>query len=64
MALYRDEAVVVRTYRLGEADRIVVLKEGQIVESGTHEELLARNAHYARFYQLQSGRPTAEHSNS
>ena len=25
MALYRDEAVVVRTYRLGEADRIVVL---------------------------------------
>ena len=25
MALYRDEAVVVRTYKLGEADRIVVL---------------------------------------
>src|SRR3954454_21292169 len=25
MSLYRDEAVVVRTYRLGEADRIIVL---------------------------------------
>lgn len=25
MALYRDEAVVLRTYKLGEADRIVVL---------------------------------------
>jgi DNA repair protein RecO (recombination protein O) len=25
MALYRDEAVVLRTYKLGEADRIVVV---------------------------------------
>jgi ATP-binding cassette subfamily B protein/subfamily B ATP-binding cassette protein MsbA len=37
------------------ANRIVVVKEGQIVESGTHADLLARKSHYARFYQLQSG---------
>jgi ATP-binding cassette subfamily B protein/subfamily B ATP-binding cassette protein MsbA len=44
------------------ATRIVVLKDGQIGESGTHEELRARNAHYARFYQLQSGSSTKGHA--
>jgi ATP-binding cassette subfamily B protein/subfamily B ATP-binding cassette protein MsbA len=37
------------------ATRIVVLKDGEVVETGTHADLLARNGHYARFYQLQSG---------
>jgi ATP-binding cassette subfamily B protein len=35
------------------ADNIVVLKDGQIQESGTHSELLARGAAYAHFYNLQ-----------
>jgi ATP-binding cassette, subfamily B, bacterial len=37
------------------ADRIVVLHAGQLVESGTHAELLACGGRYAKFYELQSG---------
>jgi ATP-binding cassette, subfamily B, bacterial len=37
------------------ADCILVLKEGQIIESGTHHELLARGGLYAHYVQLQTG---------
>ena len=35
------------------ADRIIVLEDGKIVEEGTHEELLNREGSYARVYHLQ-----------
>ena len=35
------------------ADLILVLEDGEIVERGTHEELLARNGFYRRIYDLQ-----------
>jgi len=37
------------------ADRIVVLARGQVVESGRHEELLAAGGEYARLYRIYEG---------
>jgi ATP-binding cassette, subfamily B, bacterial len=36
------------------ADRIVVLEDGRIVESGSHDELVALNGRYARMFDLQA----------
>ena len=36
------------------AQKIVVLDKGKIVEMGTHEELIAKKQYYKRFIDLQS----------
>lgn len=55
-ALMKDRTTLVIAHRLStveNADQIVVLDGGQIVESGSHESLLAKDEHYASLYKLQ-----------
>jgi ATP-binding cassette, subfamily B, bacterial MsbA len=54
--LVRDRTTFVIAHRLStveQADRIVVLDAGEVVESGTHAQLLARDGRYAQLYRLQ-----------
>ncbi|MEH2441648.1 ABC transporter ATP-binding protein [Nostoc sp.] len=54
--LMQKRTVFIIAHRLStvrRCDRILVLEQGQIVESGTHEELLALEHRYARFYAQQ-----------
>jgi ATP-binding cassette, subfamily B, bacterial MsbA len=54
--LMRNRTTFVIAHRLStveNADRIVVLDAGRVVESGSHPELLARDGHYAMLYRMQ-----------
>jgi ATP-binding cassette subfamily B protein len=48
-------AIAHRLSTLAAMDRIIVLDDGQIVEDGTHDDLLSRGGLYARYWNRQSG---------
>ncbi len=55
--MMRNRTSIVIAHRLStiqKADNIVVLQKGEIVEQGTHEELLAKNGTYQKLVEMQS----------
>ncbi|MDW7711241.1 MAG: ATP-binding cassette domain-containing protein [Deferrisomatales bacterium] len=57
-ALVQGRTTFVIAHRLStvrDADQILFLRDGQVVERGTHDELLARSGEYARLCELQFG---------
>lgn len=54
--MIRGKMGILVTHRLGSvkiADRVLVLKEGKIVEQGSHEKLMNNQGHYANLYREQ-----------
>lgn len=63
-ALRQDMTLVVIAHRLStivEADQIVVLHHGDVVESGQHHTLLQQQGKYAQMYQLQQATQQLKH---
>lgn len=57
IAMTQGKTVIMVTHRISVAslaDRVVVFKDGEIVEDGTHDDLLAQNGEYARLYSTQA----------
>jgi len=57
--LMANRTVLVVAHRLStitHADKIIVLENGEIIESGTHEELLSKDKRYRQLYSLQSNK--------
>ncbi|HLY69406.1 MAG TPA: ABC transporter ATP-binding protein [Puia sp.] len=55
--LTKNKSAVLISHRFSTvrmADRILVLEKGELIEMGSHEELLRQNGHYAELFRLQA----------
>jgi ABC-type multidrug transport system fused ATPase/permease subunit len=54
---FKNKTVIIISHRFStvrNADRIIVLDEGKIIEEGSHKELIAMNGKYAKAFRLQA----------
>lgn len=57
ITITEDKTAIIVSHRLGicnYVDRVIVLRNGQLVESGTHLDLLNKNGYYTELYENQS----------
>ena len=57
LELSSDKTVLLISHRLGSArlaDRVVFLREGRVVEDGTHDELINAGGAYSELFEMQA----------
>jgi len=57
--LVQNRTVIVIAHRLStitKANKILVFDNGQLIESGTHNELIEKTGHYKKLYDIQFGK--------
>ena len=62
--LTENRTSIIIAHRLAtiqKADKIIVMEKGEIIEEGTHQELLKQNGHYKRLFELQFKEDVPDH---
>jgi ATP-binding cassette, subfamily B, bacterial len=62
-----ERTAIVIAHRLStikQADRIIVLRQGEIIEEGNHDALMARSGHYAELYNTYFRHQSLEYINA